>query len=79
MDYGAAGAGAGGGLFASIVAWLGVNKRLDRQDRDIEKLEEGTMWRTTCAATHKGVDDSLLRIEKKLDQLIREGSHDSQK
>lgn len=62
MNIETAGAGAGGGLLGALLAWLGVSKRLD-------KLEDGTVWRETCRATHKSVDDSLARIETKLDKL----------
>ena len=77
MDIEAAGAGVGGGLFTAILAWLGFSKQQDKQDRDIEKLQESVVWRNTCAATHKGVDESLTtvkesqkRLENKMDQLL---------
>lgn len=77
MDMQAAGAGAGGGLFTALIAWLGFNKQQDRQDKDIAEIKTGTVWRETCAATHKGVDESLTtvkesqkRLETKMDQLL---------
>jgi len=48
----------------AILTLLGINKRLDKQDKDIESIEKGTVWRNTCAATHKGVDDSLHNIKE---------------
>lgn len=63
MDLQSAGAGAGGGFLTALLTWFGFNKRID-------KLEDGTVWRTTCAATHKAVDDRLERMENKIDRLL---------
>lgn len=54
---------------SAVLAWLGIRQRLDRQDKDIEKLHDETVWRETCAATHKGVDERLTRMESKMDDI----------
>lgn len=69
MDIEAAGAGAGGGLVSAVLAWFGIKQRLDRNDKDIQRLQDGTVWRETCAAVHKGVDERLVRMEAKMDEI----------
>lgn len=70
------GAGAGG-LLGAILTFIGIKQRLDRQDKDIEKINDGTVWRSTCHATHKAIFDDreinnqrLYRIETKIDQIL---------
>ena len=70
MDIESVGAGAGGGALSAILAWFGIKQRLDRQDKDIEKIQEGTIWRSTCNATHEGLNDRMERMERKIDILV---------
>lgn len=70
MDLETAGAGASGGLLSAILMFFGIKQRFDRNEKDIENIQKGTVWRNTCSATHKGVDDRLTRIETKLDIVV---------
>jgi len=75
MDVESIGAGAGGGIFAAILAFFGINKRIERVEKDIESIQSSTVWRNTCAATHKGVDENLLSIkdsQKNLQNTLNE-------
>ena len=71
VDIESVGSGAGGGLLMAILTWLGIKQRLDRQDRDIEKLQDSAVWRSTCVVTHKNVDERLARMETKMDDIHR--------
>lgn len=78
MDMQSAGAGAGAGsLFSAILVFFGVKQRFERTEKDIENLNKGTVWRETCAATHKAVDETLTGLktqlasmDKKIDILL---------
>lgn len=71
MDLEQTGAGAGvGGVIGMILTLFGVKHKFAELDKKIERIEDRTVWRDTCMATHKSVDDGVKRIEKKLDDLI---------
>lgn len=73
MDMESVGVGAGGGFFATVLALFGVKQRFDRVEKDIESIKDNNVWRGTCSATHKALDERLNRMENKLDQLIARG------
>ncbi len=65
-----AGAGAGGGILGAVLTFFGIKQRIDRQDKVIDDMSAGTVWRPTCAATHEAVNHRLDSIERKIDLLI---------
>lgn len=66
------GAGAGG-FIGAILTFFGIKQRMDRHEKDIEKLSDHTVWRTTCQTTHRAVEQRLERIETKIDMIIANG------
>lgn len=65
-----AGAGAAGGIFGAFLHWLGVRDKFNEIKEEINKLDEKMVWRPTCSATHKAVDENLAMINKKLDTIV---------
>lgn len=70
MDIESVGAGAGGGFFTALLAWLGVKQRFDRIDADIKYLQDKTVWRDTCHVTNQALQQRLASMESKIDKLL---------
>jgi len=62
MNWESMGYGAGAGFVASLMAFFGWNRRLN-------KIEDFKQDKTVCEVIHKGTEQRLERIEGKLDDL----------
>jgi hypothetical protein len=69
-DITGAGAGIGGGIVGAVLTLLGFKSRLDSQDKAIDEIRKTVQWKDTCIATHKPMDETLKRVELKLDRLL---------
>lgn len=67
---GDAGIGVGGGIVGAILTLIGFKSRLDTQDKEIKDIRDKVRYIDTCEATHKSIDNSLKRIENKLDDTL---------
>ena len=64
------GSGAGGGLLGVLLGWFGLRNKITETNARITRMEDKMVWRDTCIATHKSIDETMKRMEEKLDRLI---------
>lgn len=62
--------GIAGGIVTTILTILGFKSRMD-------KLERNAMYKDICEAKHDPIDESLKRIEGKLDNLLSRRRQDN--
>ena len=55
---------------ATALGFFGFKIRVDRQEKEIDKIREGVVWKETCNVSHSSTNERLNRIENKLDALI---------
>lgn len=71
MDIQDIGAGAGAGsLIGAVLTYFGFKQRVDRLQIEVDNLSNKIVWRDTCYATQKRVDDRLDAMDKKLDLIL---------
>ena len=64
------GAGGVGALLGAFFSWLGFKQRLDAQDKRIDTLADDVMYKDTCAATTKGIEQQLKDIKAFLEKKL---------
>jgi cytochrome c5 len=70
MDAGNMGYGAGGGLLAAVLTFVGFKQRLDRTDKDVADLKSSVVYKDTCGVCHAATQRAVDGIDKKLDVII---------
>lgn len=70
MDVGNVGYGAGGGILAAILTFVGFKQRLDRTDSDVAELKRAVVFKDTCGVCHTATIRSYDEVNKKLDIII---------
>ena len=63
------GAGGGGGLLGTFLAWIGFKSRIDKQDKEIGNLKKDVLFKDVFMEYKEGINQRFDNVDKKLDNI----------